>query len=543
MATKYIFVTGGVVSSIGKGIATASLGRLLRNRGFTVAPVKLDPYINVDAGTMNPYQHGEVFVTDDGAETDLDLGHYERFMDVNCTRGSSVTTGKVYQKVIESERRGDYLGATVQVIPHVTNEIKRSIVAVGKEHEADIVIAEIGGTVGDIESLPFLEAIRQMRKDVGAENTMFFHVTLIPTVGPWDEIKTKPTQHSVMTMRSIGITPDVLVCRTEVALPEDVKEKISLFCDVPARAVIESMNVETIYEVPLKYEAMGLGELVIERLGLEPRPIGAGSAEWEKLSETIKNPAQECTIAVVGKYTDNGDAYKSIGESLIHAGIPNNARVKINWVESDELENESFDPAKLFEGVDGLIVAPGFGSRGIEGKIEAVRYVRENGIPFFGICYGMQMAVIEFARNECNLVGANTEEVDPKAPYPVVHLLPEQKGVTDKGATMRLGTYPCNLTVGSLASELYGDTRITERHRHRFEVNNDFREKLIEHGLVISGVSPDYRLVEMIELPSHPFFIATQAHPEFKSRPNRPHPLFEGLVKAAVKHRSGVVLA
>lgn len=543
MATKYIFVTGGVVSSIGKGIATASLGRLLRNRGFTVAPVKLDPYINVDAGTMNPYQHGEVFVTDDGAETDLDLGHYERFMDVNCTRGSSVTTGKVYQKVIESERRGDYLGATVQVIPHVTNEIKRSIIAVGKEHEADIVIAEIGGTVGDIESLPFLEAIRQMRKDVGAENTMFFHVTLIPTVGPWDEIKTKPTQHSVMTMRSIGISPDVLVCRTEVVLPEDVKEKISLFCDVPARAVIESMNVETIYEVPLKYEALGLGELVIERLGLEPRPIGAGSAEWENIAETIKNPQHECTIAVVGKYTDNGDAYKSIGESLIHAGIPNNARVRIKWIESDELERDDFDPAAVLDGVNGLIVAPGFGSRGIEGKIEAVRYVRENGIPFFGICYGMQMAVIEFARNECNLVGANTEEVDPKAPYPVVHLLPEQKGVTDKGATMRLGTYPCNLTVGSLAAELYGDTRITERHRHRFEVNNDFREKLIEHGLVISGVSPDYRLVEMIELPAHPFFIATQAHPEFKSRPNRPHPLFEGLVKAAVKHRSGVVLA
>lgn len=539
MATKYIFVTGGVVSSIGKGITTASLGRILRNRGLTVAPMKLDPYINVDAGTMNPYQHGEVFVTDDGAETDLDLGHYERFMDVACSRGSSVTTGKVYQKVIESERRGDYLGATVQVIPHVTNEIKRSIVALGKEQEANVVIAEIGGTVGDIESLPFLEAIRQMRKDVGYENTMFFHVTLVPTVGPWDEIKTKPTQHSVTMLRSIGITPDVLICRSEVHMPEDVKEKISLFCDVPARAVVESLNVETIYEVPLRYEAAGLGDLVVERLNLESK--APDNSEWERIASTIKNPKNTCRVAVVGKYTGNGDSYKSISESLVHAGIAADSRVEIVWLESDELEVPNFDPATLLEGIDALIVAPGFGARGIEGKVRAVQYARETGLPFLGICYGMQMAVVEFARSVCGLDSANTEEVDPNAAYPVVHLLPEQKNVFEKGATMRLGSYPCNLTTGSLAHQLYGETRVTERHRHRFEVNNDFREKLIEHGMAISGVSPDYRLVEMIEIPDHPFFIGTQAHPEFKSRPNRPHPLFKGLVAAAVAHRAKVL--
>ncbi len=539
-STRYIFVTGGVVSSIGKGIATASLGRLLRNRGFTVAPVKLDPYINVDAGTMNPYQHGEVFVTEDGAETDLDLGHYERFMDVNCSRGSSVTTGKVYQHVIEAERRGDYLGGTVQVIPHVTQEIKRRIVQIGKEQEADVVIAEIGGTVGDIESLPFLEAIRQMRKDVGFENTMFFHVTLVPQVGPWGEIKTKPTQHSVINLREIGITPDVLICRTEIPIPQDVKEKISLFCDVPSRAVIESLNVETIYEVPLKYEQAGLGDLVTERLKLEsPRP---DLSEWEALVQTLKNPKHTCKIAVVGKYTSNGDAYKSISEALVHAGIPNDASVEIEWIESDTLEGDC-DPREMLKDVDGLVVAPGFGGRGIEGKIEAVQFARESGLPFLGICLGMQMAVIEFARNVCGLAGANSEEVDPVAPYPVIHLLPEQKDVENKGASMRLGSYPCNLTHGSRSAELYEATRIEERHRHRYEVNNDFREQLIEHGMQISGVSPDYRLVEMVEIPEHPYFVATQAHPEFKSRPNRPHPLFRGLVAAAVKRRSTVFTA
>ncbi len=531
--TKYIFVTGGVVSSIGKGIAVASIGRLLRNRGYTVAPVKLDPYINVDAGTMNPYQHGEVFVTEDGAETDLDLGHYERFMDVACSAGSSITAGKVYQRVIQAERRGEYLGGTVQVIPHVTNEIKRSVVDIGVQQEADVVIAEIGGTVGDIESLPFLEAIRQFRKDVGHENVMYVHVTLIPTVGPWHEIKTKPTQHSVNKLREIGISPDVLICRSEVPIPDDVREKISLFCDVDSEAVIESTNVPTIYEVPLRYEDCGLGNLIVSRLGLEERPIDL--SEWRQVVQTLKNPVKSCRIAVVGKYTSNGDSYKSIAESLIHAGIPYSSEVEIKWIESDELETDN--AAILLADVDALVVAPGFGARGIEGKIEAVRIARETHIPFLGICLGMQMCVVEFARNVCGLVDANSEEMNPSAPYKVVHLLPEQHGVTSKGGTMRLGSYPCNVSNGTLAQKLYGSSRITERHRHRFEVNNDFREKLGEHGMVISGVSPDYRLVEMVEIPTHPFFIATQAHPEFKSRPNRPHPLFAGLVEAALVYR------
>ena len=537
IVTKYIFVTGGVVSSIGKGITTASLGRLLRNRGFTVAPMKLDPYINVDAGTMSPHQHGEVFVTDDGAETDLDLGHYERFMDVNCTAGSSLTTGKVYSAVISAERRGDYLGGTVQVIPHVTNEIKRAIHALAREQEADVLIAEIGGTVGDIESLPFLEAIRQMRTDVGHENTMFVHVTLIPTVGPWQEVKTKPTQHSVYKLREIGIAPDVLVCRSEVAIPADVREKISLFCGVPPNAVIESTTVPTIYEVPLTYEEAGLGDFVVDRLRLEKRD--ANLAQWEQLVETLKKPRRSCTIGVVGKYTSNGDAYKSIAEALTHAGIPNDSEVKIRWIESDNLENGQ-SPESFLEGIDGLVVGPGFGGRGIEGKIEAIKYARESGLPFFGICLGLQTAVIEFARNVCGLAEANSEEMMENPPYPVIHLLPEQKHVTEKGASMRLGSYPCNVVHGTLAEQLYGQNRIEERHRHRYEVNNDFREKLQHHGMVISGVSPDYRLIEMIEVPAHPFFVATQAHPEFKSRPNRPHPLFQGLVKAAVERKANL---
>jgi CTP synthase len=535
--TKYIFVTGGVVSSIGKGITTASLGRLLRNRGFTVAPMKLDPYINVDAGTMSPHQHGEVFVTDDGAETDLDLGHYERFMDVNCSGGSSLTTGKVYSAVISAERRGDYLGGTVQVIPHVTNEIKRAIHTLAREQEADVVIAEIGGTVGDIESLPFLEAIRQMRTDVGHENTMFVHVTLVPTVGPWQEVKTKPTQHSVYKLREIGIAPDVLVCRSEVPLPVDVREKISLFCGVPLQAVIESTNVSTIYEVPVIYEASGLGDFVVNRLHLETRD--ANLAEWKQLVETLKNPKRTTTIAVVGKYTSNGDAYKSIAEALTHAGIPNDSEVRIKWVESDNLENGTH-PKEFLSDCDGLVVGPGFGCRGIEGKIAAIQYARETGLPFLGICLGLQMAVIEFARNVCGLEGANSEEMLDHPNYPVIHLLPEQKNVKEKGGSMRLGSYPCNLVHGTLSAHLYGASRIEERHRHRYEVNNDFREMLQEQGMVTSGVSPDYRLVEMIELPSHPFFVATQAHPEFKSRPNRPHPLFQGLVHAAVERKSSV---
>ena len=533
---KFIFVTGGVVSSIGKGITTASLGRLLRNRGYSVAPVKLDPYINVDAGTMNPFQHGEVFVTEDGAETDLDLGHYERFMDVECSDSSSITTGKVYRAVIDAERRGDYLGGTVQVIPHVTNEIKNRLKAI----DADVVIAEIGGTVGDIESLPFLEAIRQMRGDLGPADTLYVHVTLIPTVGPWQEVKTKPTQHSVQQLRQIGIAPDVLVCRSEVALEADQIEKISLFCGVPPQAVVESRTVDTIYQVPLEYEAAGLGDYVCERLGLEGRT--PDSAEWESLVDTLKNPEGRVTIAVVGKYTSNGDSYKSIAESLTHAGIPNRTGVDLRWIESDLLEKTD-DPTSLLDGVDALLVAPGFGGRGIEGKIEAIRHARETGLPFLGICLGLQMAVIEYARNVVGLEGANSEEMDPQAAHPVIHLLPEQRNVVDKGATMRLGTYPCNLVFGSIAARLYGGTRIEERHRHRFEVNNDYRERLQEAGMTISGVSPDYRLVETVEVPGHPFFVATQAHPEFKSRPNRPHPLFTGLVAAAVARKRVPVAA
>jgi len=533
-STKYVFVTGGVVSSIGKGIAAASLGRLLRSRGYTVAPLKMDPYINVDAGTMNPYQHGEVFVTDDGAETDLDLGHYERFLDVNCTRNSNLTTGRVYKSVIDKERRGDYLGATVQVIPHITDEIKEHIRRVGREQNADLVIAEVGGTVGDIESLPFLEAIRQFRKDAGAENVMYIHVTLIPTVGPWDEIKTKPTQHSVIKLREIGITPDVLICRTRVPLPDEVRAKISLFTDVAHNAVIESLDVDTIYEIPLLFERAGLARLVLRRLGLPDLPPDL--SDWEHIVERLKHPRTRCRIALVGKYIENRDSYISIAESFQHAGAANDAAVEIDWVDSSELEQT--DAAERLAHVDGILVAHGFGARGVEGKLKAIRYARENRIPFYGICYGMQMAVIEFARHVVGLDGAHTEEVDPNTPHPVIHLLPEQRSVGDKGGTMRLGAYPCRLLPNSLAARVYGDTVIYERHRHRYEVNNEYRALLERHGLVFSGVSPDNRLVEIIELPDHPFFLAGQFHPEFKSRPTRPHPVFVGLVRAALEYRA-----
>ena len=533
-STKYIFVTGGVVSSIGKGIAAASLGRLLRSRGYTVAPLKMDPYINVDAGTMNPYQHGEVFVTDDGAETDLDLGHYERFLDVNCTRHSNLTTGRVYKSVIDKERRGDYLGATVQVIPHITDEIKEHIRRVGREQNADIVIAEVGGTVGDIESLPFLEAIRQFRKDAGAENVMYIHVTLIPTVGRWDEIKTKPTQHSVIRLREIGITPDVLVCRTRVPLPDEVRAKISLFTDVAPHAVIESLDVETIYEIPLLFERAGLARLTLRRLGLPD--LTPDLSEWEQIVARLKHPHARCRIALVGKYIENRDSYISIAEAFQHAGAANDAAVEIEWVDSSELEE--VDAAERLAHVDGILVAHGFGGRGVEGKLKAIRYAREYRVPFYGICYGMQMAVIEFARHVVGLDGAHTEEVEPNTPHPVIHLLPEQRGIGDKGGTMRLGTYPCRLLPHSLAARVYGDTVIYERHRHRYEVNNEYRTLLERHGLVFSGVSPDNRLVEIIELPDHPFFLAGQFHPEFKSRPNRPHPVFVGLVRAALSRRA-----
>lgn len=537
MSTKFIFVTGGVVSSIGKGITTASLGRLLRNRGFSVTMTKLDPYINVDAGTMNPYQHGEVFVTDDGAETDLDLGHYERFVDINLSRDSTVTTGGVYSTVIAKERRGDYLGGTVQMIPHITNEIKERVVSLGEKSGADVVIAEIGGTVGDIEGLPFLEAIRQLRKDVGHDNVLYVHVTLIPYVGPWGEVKTKPTQHSVIKLREIGIQPDVLICRTKLEITGEMKEKISLFCDVDKDAVIEAADTETVYEIPLVFEQEGLADLVVRRLGLPQSD--ANMDEWRGLIRRIKQPAHSVKVAVVGKYTGNGDAYMSIEEALKHGGIECDSRVEIEWIESDTLEEPGLVMAERLAQADALIVAPGFGERGVEGKIAAIRHAREGGLPFFGICYGLQMAVIEYARHMCGLANANTEEVDPHTPYPVVHILPEQKHVVDKGASMRLGSYPCRLTQGTVASCAYGAGLIEERHRHRYEVNNDFREQLSKAGMVFSGVSPDYRLVEIIELPPsvHPYFVATQFHPEFKSRPNRAHPLFAGLVGAALARR------
>jgi CTP synthase len=533
---KYIFVTGGVVSGIGKGIASAGIGRLLRNRGFSVTPVKLDPYINVDAGTMNPYQHGEVFVTEDGAETDLDLGHYERFIDVFCTGASSVTTGSIYRTVIERERKGDYLGATVQVIPHITNEIKDRIRGAGEVDGADVVLAEVGGTVGDIEGLPFLEAIRQFKKDVGPENCLYVHVTLIPQVGPWGEIKTKPTQHSVIKLREIGIAPDLLVCRTELPMSRDLKEKISLFCDVEPEAVIESMNAETIYEIPLIYENMGVGDFISRRLQLpEHKPQ---LDEWTQIVERIKRPKGSVKVGVVGKYTANGDAYKSIAEALVHGGIANDCKVETVWIDSTHVEHAD-SVEDLIKGLDGLIVAPGFGERGVEGKIRAIGLARQTSLPFLGICLGMQLAVVEFARNACGLEGANSEEIDPNTPHPVIHLLPDQKGVSTKGGTMRLGSYPCNIIHGSVAETVFGSSRILDRHRHRYEVNNEYRERLTAAGLVCCGVSPDYRLVEMVELPGHPYFLGTQAHPEFKSRPNRPHPLFAGFINAALRHRVG----
>ncbi len=528
---KYIFVTGGVVSSIGKGIAAASLGRLLRCRGLKVAPIKFDPYVNVDAGTMNPYQHGEVFVTDDGAETDLDLGHYERFVDVNMTKHSNVTTGKVYGTVIEKERRGEYLGGTVQVIPHITNEIQERIELVAKQSQADVIISEIGGTIGDIESLPFLEAIRQFKKRVGHDNVMYIHVTLVPSVGPWNEVKTKPTQHSVHKMREIGIQPDVLICRSKVPLSDDVKEKIALFCDVDTSAVIECLDAATIYEVPLLLEEAGLCKMAMKRLCMEQ--IEPDLSEWQALVDIIKRPKYRMNVAVVGKYVDNGDAYISIGEALKHAGIARNARVNVEWIDSEELESK--DIAEALKEYDAVVCAGGFGARGLEGKIGAIQYARENGVPFLGLCLGLQMAIIEFARNACSLTGANTEEVDEECAHPVIHLLPEQKGVTDKGATMRLGAWPCRLVPKTKAAKLYKDSIIYERHRHRYEVNNEYRDRLSAAGMIFSGLSPDSRLVEIIELENHPFFMATQFHPEFKSRPNRQHPLFIGLIQAALE--------
>lgn len=534
---KYIFVTGGVVSSIGKGITTACLGRLLRNRGFKVSMLKLDPYLNVDAGTMNPFQHGEVFVTDDGAESDLDLGHYERFVDVNLTRSSNVTTGLVYQAVIDKERRGDYLGGTVQVIPHITNEIKARIRGVAVDSGADVVIAEVGGTVGDIESQPFLEAIRQFRKDVGAANVLYVHVTLVPAVSPWGEVKTKPTQHSVMALRELGIQPDILVCRSKEPLSRETKEKMALFCDVDVDAVIDAVDTRNIYAIPLYFEREGFAEQVVKRLGLPDG--GPDLAQWEEMVYRSEHPAREVSLAIVGKYTENGDAYISVVESVRHAQIANDCRVRIRWVESADLNAENVE--ELLDGVHGIIVTGGFGRRGIEGKVLAARHARENRIPYLGLCLGLQMAVVEFARHVCGLKDANSTEFDEEShhptPHPVIHLMPSQETVRWKGGTMRLGSYPCALKPGTLAARLYSEAEIGERHRHRYEVNNAYRQILSGHGMVFSGTSPDNVLVEIIELPEelHPFFIASQFHPEFKSRPNRAHPLFRGLVEAMVR--------
>lgn len=529
MSTKYIFVTGGVVSSLGKGITAAALGQLLKARGVKVSIQKFDPYINVDPGTMSPYQHGEVFVTDDGAETDLDLGHYERFIDINLSKYSNVTTGKIYWSVLNKERKGEYLGRTVQVIPHITNEIKERVFRVSKDKDVDVVITEIGGTVGDIESLPFLEAIRQIKYDIGKENVMYIHVTLIPYLSKAGELKTKPTQHSVKELMSIGIRPDVLVCRTEHPISQEMKDKIALFCDMDSQHVIQNMDADTLYEVPMLLEEEGLPNLAIDHLGLKCNEPDL--KEWTDMLEKVKNPKGKVNIALVGKYIELKDAYLSVAEALRHAGIANEVDINIEWVQSEDMDEDSC--AKYLKSADGILVPGGFGDRGVEGKICAIKYARENKIPFLGICLGMQMAVVEFARNVAGLKGAHSSELKEDTPYPVIDLMPEQRDIDSLGGTMRLGLYPCKLEEGTKAMESYQDELIYERHRHRYEFNNEFRDKLQELGLIISGVSPDERLVEIVELKDHPWFVAAQFHPEFKSRPTRSHPLFREFIKAA----------
>jgi CTP synthase len=543
MTAKYVFITGGVVSSLGKGITAASLGCLLKSRGFSVSIQKLDPYINVDPGTMSPYQHGEVFVTDDGAETDLDLGHYERFIDSNLTKNNNVTTGKIYWSVITKERCGDYLGGTVQVIPHITNEIKTSIMRVAQDPRVDVVITEIGGTVGDIEGLPFLEAIRQMKTDLGKENVCYIHVTLVPFLEPTGELKTKPTQHSVKELRSIGIQPDLIVCRTEHPLTHDLRDKIALFCDINSREVIENKSSANIYQVPLILKEEGLDKIVLEKLGLPQKE--ANLHEWEKMVDKINNLREKVTIALVGKYTALKDAYLSVIEALRHAGIYNDVQVEIRWIEAEQIEKVSDrkEREKLFKNIHGIVVPGGFGDRGIEGKIEAVRHARENRVPFLGLCLGLHCSVIEFARNVCGFRGAHSTEFDSHSPFPVIDLLPEQKEVSSKGGTMRLGLYPCKLAGNTRAFDAYGEEIIYERHRHRYEFNNLFREELQSAGMVFSGISPDNRLVEIVELKDHPWFIATQFHPEFKSRPNKPHPLFRDLIATSLRFKQGKELA
>ena len=526
---KFVFITGGVVSSIGKGIVAASLGRLLKSRGYNVSILKLDPYLNVDPGTMSPFQHGEVFVTEDGAETDLDLGHYERFTDTAMSRLNSVTTGSIYQSVINKERRGAYNGGTVQVIPHITGEIRERIHRVAANSGADVVITEIGGTVGDIESLPFLEAIREFRGDVGRQDLAYIHVTLLPFIGTSGELKTKPTQHSVKELRSIGIQPDVLVCRSDREISEDLKRKIGGFCGVPNRAVIPSLDADTIYAVPLTLEEGGLCREVLDVLQLTDHE--SDMTAWSQLVHNLRNPGPSVKVALVGKYVQLNDAYLSVVEALRHACIAQDASLDLHWVCAEQIETEGADG--LLRGMDAVVVPGGFGNRGVDGKIAAIRWAREQRVPFLGLCLGMQTAVIEWARNQAGLPEATSEELDPGTPHPVIHLLPEQQDVVDLGGTMRLGVYPCRIAPDTLADRLYGEQVVYERHRHRFEFNNAYRSLFLEAGYVVSGTSPDGRLVELIELRGHPFFTACQYHPEFLSRPGRPHPLFRGLIEAA----------
>ncbi|MCH7483814.1 MAG: CTP synthase [Chloroflexi bacterium] len=534
MATKYIFVTGGVVSSVGKGITTASIGRLLKSRGISVVVQKLDPYLNVDPGTMSPYQHGEVFVTADGAETDLDLGHYERFLDQDLSRSSSVSSGQIYQAVIQRERRGDYLGRTIQPIPHVTNEIKERIRGMGRESGADVVIVEVGGTVGDIESQPFLEAIRQMRKEEGRDDTLAIHVTLLPYISTTAELKTKPTQHSVRELRSVGIQPDVIACRSDIPISDEIRDKISLFCDVEPQAVIPLMTMPSIYQVPLVLEEAGLGDFITDRLNIAS--ASKDLDEWKAWVERLLNPQHSLEIAVVGKYVELPDAYLSVKEALIHAGVQNDSGVHIHWVHSEEVAKTKSEV--LLANMDGIIVPGGFGERGFEGKVDATRYARLNNVPYLGLCLGLQAMVVEFARDHFGTEDVNSTELAPETAYPVITLLDEQQRVVDKGGTMRLGSYPCRLEPGTITREAYGANETSERHRHRYEFNNEFREEFARAGLIASGTSPDGGLVEICEIRNHPFMIGTQFHPELRSRPGRPHPLFDGFVRAALERKA-----
>ncbi|MCH8289463.1 MAG: CTP synthase [Candidatus Marinimicrobia bacterium] len=529
---KYIFFTGGVMSGLGKGIAAASVGALLKAKGLSVTIQKFDPYLNIDPGTMSPFQHGEVYVTDDGSETDLDLGHYERFIHTDMTRMNNLTTGQVYNTVITKERKGEYLGATVQVIPHITDEIKSSIKKLsGGDDDFDIIITEVGGTVGDIESLPFLEAIRQFCVEEGRENTLIIHLTLVPFIKSSGEAKTKPTQHSVMRLREIGLQPDILMCRTSGKLDQSIKDKLSLFCNVTTDSVIEAIDVASIYEVPIRFHKAGVGELILDKLGLPASRIKF--SEWEEFVNKIYNPEKEITIAICGKYNKLVDAYKSILEAFVHAGVDNSAFVSVKWVDTEKMEG---NVAENLSGVDGILIPPGFGKRGVEGKIEAAKYARENMVPFFGICLGMQCAVIEFSRNVCGLENANSSEFDAETPYPIIDIMENQKNISNKGGTMRLGAYPCTLTPGNKAAEAYGEKQISERHRHRYEFNNEFKDQLQKAGMILSGINERDNLTEIIEIKDHPWFVGTQFHPELKSRVFNTHPLFRNFVEAAVKY-------